>query len=258
MFEDLLLPIRGYVGRVWTAFDFQLYSAPYLFGKQRILDRDGVVSPIGVAIDSSAAEEDLENAGLTRIRSLEVTNIMPHVVCNHSTVQMLLSVFAGTNVESKLDAQHIKSLANLFCTDQFSSAMFKKFFIGVECLGERYRLRYSSSKPYGGCTRTLHPDGEEVTFGAGPRGHAIELPDRELCNIHLAIGRVLHASGVGEVIDNLLADEAGLLGNDAGISAFSDKITLKRAREIVCLESYPNVNTAFGLSVRNRSCRVAF
>ncbi|KAK9388845.1 hypothetical protein V1515DRAFT_614356 [Lipomyces mesembrius] len=55
-------------------------------------------------------------------------------------------------------------------------------------------------------TRTLpssvsrHFDGEELLFGQGPE--QVALPSALLCNIQLAVGRVLLASGAAETIDN--------------------------------------------------------
>ncbi|KAK9388163.1 hypothetical protein V1515DRAFT_597905 [Lipomyces mesembrius] len=80
-------------------------------------------------------------------------------------------------------------------------------------------------------------DGEEVMFGTGPRGHEIDLPDGELFNIHLAIAKVLHASGAGEAISKILQDEEefdeGIVEDGpsaARISAFAVRIALQEVQ----------------------------
>ncbi|KAK9386350.1 hypothetical protein V1515DRAFT_587501 [Lipomyces mesembrius] len=51
-------------------------------------------------------------------------------------------------------------------------------------------------------------EGEELFFGQGPE--QVALPSALLCNIQLAVGRVLRASGAVETIDKILEDEENL------------------------------------------------
>ena len=68
-------------------------------------------------------------------------------------------------------------------------------------------------------------DGDEMEFGKGDYGNAIQLPHPRLCNLQLAIARVFAASGFAEVIDKITND------NDGGASglSFSDDLSLRLA-----------------------------
>ncbi|KAK9238783.1 hypothetical protein V1525DRAFT_425141 [Lipomyces kononenkoae] len=157
--------------------------------RARVLRRDGPISPLGQAIDFSAAEYIL-NANPERVERLEAAHIMPFMVAKYSSMQTLLSMFAGTNLWTILKDKNINSPCNIFCTNHGTHELFDEFVIGA--LG-----------PF----ITHCQDGEELVFGNGPEGTTIDLPDGELFNIHLAIANVLHASGAGEVIDKVLQDE---------------------------------------------------
>ena len=50
-------------------------------------------------------------------------------------------------------------------------------------------------------------DGDEIEFGCGTGGSLIPLPEPSLCNLHLAIARVSHASGASEIFDKFTDDE---------------------------------------------------
>ena len=52
-------------------------------------------------------------------------------------------------------------------------------------------------------------DGDEIEFGKGlgdDGNTPIELPDPRLCNLHLAVARVLTASGFAEVLGKVMKD----------------------------------------------------
>ncbi|KAK9262444.1 hypothetical protein V1519DRAFT_384773, partial [Lipomyces tetrasporus] len=168
---------------------------------------DGITSPLGKAIDKSAPDE-IRETERENIDLLESAHIMPVMAYKNSRIQPLLSVFAGTDVKTKLRGRDINSPCNLFCTDNTTHRMFNEFCIGVECLNEN-GVQYKLCKfvPERLCGRTWRcQDGEDVVFGKGPQGRTIDLPDGELFNIHLAIGRVLHSSRVGEMINKVLID----------------------------------------------------
>ncbi|KAK9244294.1 hypothetical protein V1506DRAFT_522867 [Lipomyces tetrasporus] len=166
--------------------------------------------------------EDLLDSFSDRVEELEAAHIIPLMLSRYSTMQKLLSMFAGTNVEAILKGNNINSPSNLFCTDHGTHLKFDEFIVGIEYLNDR-KAR--------GAYIAQCQDGEEITFGLGPQGHAIDLPYGELFNIHLAIANVLHASGAGEVINKVLQDEAdfndGIIEDEASasrISAFALKL----------------------------------
>ncbi|KAK9384465.1 hypothetical protein V1515DRAFT_589168 [Lipomyces mesembrius] len=118
--------------------------------------------------------------------------------------------------------------------------------LGLKCLNGQYWLRKVVPKKALGRISDCQ-DGEEVTSGTGSQGHAIDLPNGELVNIHLAIGKVLHASAAGEVINKVLQDEEdyndGIVEDGASaarISAFALKIALKRVQVVDSVKSPPD------------------
>ncbi|KAK9323808.1 hypothetical protein V1517DRAFT_87362 [Lipomyces orientalis] len=206
IFEHMLFPIRrdGAIPESLNGSGMSS-SAGASSLRSRLLDRDGIVSPVGRAIDRSAPK-CLRQSGLGRVDILEVAYIMHLLVSKYSRMQNLLSMFAGTNVKPKLNGQAINSPRNMFCTDHFTRTLFDEFFIGVEHLNGKFWLRKLRPRAALGNIGVCQ-NGEEVIFGHGPLGLTIDLPDGELFNIHLAIGRVLHMSGLGEIISNIPRDE---------------------------------------------------
>lgn len=59
-------------------------------------------------------------------------------------------------------------------------------------------------------------DGDLISFGQGPGGSEIDLPLPGLCNLHLAIARVLRASGAADLISMIQAD-----ADDSDVSSAS-------------------------------------
>ncbi|KAK9325313.1 hypothetical protein V1517DRAFT_190625 [Lipomyces orientalis] len=208
-----------------------------------ILAMDGLISPVGRAVDETAPEDVLDSYS-DRVTKLEAAHIMPFMLSNYSTMQSLLSMFAGTNIESILGGRGINHPSNIFCTDHDTHLKFDQFIIGVEYLNGQYLLRKVDPRKARGPFIAHCQDGEELIFGLGPKGRSVDLPDGELFNIHLAIGNVLHASGAGEVIDRVLQDEEdfnnGIVEDEASssrISAFALKLALRRELAIDSTES---------------------
>ena len=50
-------------------------------------------------------------------------------------------------------------------------------------------------------------DGDEIVFRKGENGRVIDAPDPSLCNLKLAIARVMHASGASGLIDEVYGDD---------------------------------------------------
>jgi hypothetical protein len=67
-----------------------------------------------------------------------------------------------------------------------------------------YRRNPTSSSPGPGYIKLC--DGDEIKFGAGLDGETIGTPLPSFCNLQLAIGRVLRASGTAEVIAQMKYD----------------------------------------------------
>ncbi|KAK9236559.1 hypothetical protein V1525DRAFT_345853, partial [Lipomyces kononenkoae] len=195
-----------------------------------VLRRDGPISPVGLAIDESAAEHLLD-ANPERVATLEAAHIMPFMVAKYTRIQSLLSVFAGTNLRSILKGKYINSPYNIFCTDNGTHKLFDEFIIGVEHVNEKYVLRKVVPSRARGPFITHCQDREELVFGNGPEGTSIDLPDGELFNIHLAIANVLYASGAGQVIDKVLRDEEEYNEGTVTDEAFSSRIVAFALRQ---------------------------
>ncbi|KAK9237141.1 hypothetical protein V1525DRAFT_173594 [Lipomyces kononenkoae] len=206
IFDNLLFPMRR-----WYAIPPSLKSSSRSSSSRNssvralILRRDGPLSPIGRGIDTSAWE-DLQDANPERVSRLEAAHIMPSMLSSYSPMQSLLSMFAGSNLKSRLIGKSITGPSNIFCTDGFTHLLFDQFVIGVEYVNDQYRLRKVVARKARGLISRFQ-DGDELVFGPGQEGTTIDLPDGELFNIHLAIANVLHASGAGEVINKILQDE---------------------------------------------------
>ncbi|KAK9364503.1 hypothetical protein V1509DRAFT_636146 [Lipomyces kononenkoae] len=206
IFENLLFPMRrGYAIPPSLKSSSRSSSSRDSSVRAPIFWRDGPLSPIGGGIDTSASDE-LQDANPERVSRLEAAHIMPFMLSSYSPMQSLLSMFAGSNLKSRLIGKSINGPSNIFCTDGFTHLLFDQFVIGVDYVNEQYHLRKVVARKARGLI-SLVQDGEELFFGRGPEGTTIDLPDGELFNIHLAISNVLHASGAGEVIDKILQDE---------------------------------------------------
>ncbi|KAK9319478.1 hypothetical protein V1517DRAFT_369788 [Lipomyces orientalis] len=197
IFEKLLLPMRIYSQIADSVKSSSSSRKSKLCRdsdvKDIILARDGMISPVGRAIDKSA-QRHIRQSAPERVVRLQAAHIMPFKLAKYSAMQALLSMFAGTSVEAILRDGGIIS-PNLF-------------IIGVEYLNGQYRLR-----------KIVPEDADEGPFMS-----------------HCSIARVLHASGAGEVINNILEDgekyNDGIVEDEASaarISAFAVKMALGNA-----------------------------
>jgi hypothetical protein len=50
-------------------------------------------------------------------------------------------------------------------------------------------------------------DGDEVLFNRGADGQRLDGPEPRYCNLKLALGRVLHASGAADMINKMCFDD---------------------------------------------------
>ncbi|KAK9370742.1 hypothetical protein V1509DRAFT_616705 [Lipomyces kononenkoae] len=239
IFERLLLPMRLY-SQIPESVKSSSSSRKSRLSrdsdvKDTILARDGMISPVGGAVDKFAPRHIRQTAP-ERVVQLQAAHIIPFKVAKYSAMQSLLSTFAGTSVEAILKGRGINSPSNIFCTDHSTHQSFDLFIIGIEYLYGQCRLRKIVPEEADEGPFMSHcQDGDQVIFGTGPQGNAVDLPDGELFNIHLSIVRVLHASGAGEVINNILQDEEkyndGVVEDEASaarISAYAIRVALLR------------------------------
>ncbi|KAK9372948.1 uncharacterized protein V1513DRAFT_427024 [Lipomyces chichibuensis] len=174
--------------------------------KELLLARDGRFSAVGRIMDDTGPvpNSPLPN-GMAR---LHVAHIIPFSASHRSPLRLMLSKFAGQDMERLLTGQGIDDPSNALLLDATTHEAFDAYKFGLECQNGRYFLRIlvqSQSLP---SSVSRHLEGEELFFGQGPE--QVTLPSALLCNIQLAVGRVLRASGAAETIAKILEDEENL------------------------------------------------
>ncbi|KAK9324475.1 hypothetical protein V1517DRAFT_351308 [Lipomyces orientalis] len=194
------------------------------------------------------ASEDVLDSHSDRVTKLEAAHIMPFMQFNYSSMQTLLSMFTGTNMEAILGGKSINNPTNIFCTDHDTHLKSDQVIIGTEYLNGRYLLRIVNARKARGPFIAHCQDSEVVIFGLGPRGRSLDMPDGELFNIH--------ASEAGEAINRVLQDEAdfndGIVEDRASasrISAFALKVALRREMAVGSSESLSDNDTEAGKDV---------
>ncbi|KAK9372527.1 uncharacterized protein V1513DRAFT_451970 [Lipomyces chichibuensis] len=196
-FYELLIPMKA-KGKTPTPSDGSTSSRSRNL-KQKLLDRDGWLSAVGRVMDLSAPWPMIPNQDYDH---LEVAHIIPFSASSSSSFRTILSRFASQDICDLLTGQSINDPFNALLLDAKSHKFFDSFQFGLECQNGRYVLRKLGTKLPNEVHR--HDDGDEIVFGRQSQ-HA--LPSPLLCNLHLAVGRVLHASGAAEAIDKILQDE---------------------------------------------------
>ncbi|KAK9386656.1 hypothetical protein V1515DRAFT_639564 [Lipomyces mesembrius] len=120
-----------------------------------------------------------------------------HLMAGQRFIAARIIPFSASNRGQEMDnlltgqSSNDPSIALLLSPDEHQA--FDKFKFGLECRDGHYFLRILFSHHFGG---------EELFFG-----QEVALPSALLCNIQLAVGRILRASGAAETIDKILEDE---------------------------------------------------
>ncbi|KAK9323689.1 hypothetical protein V1517DRAFT_319572 [Lipomyces orientalis] len=203
-YVDLLINMRAR-GRTPTPTNRSTASRPKDL-KNMLLARDGRYSVVGGIMDNTGPVPAEPPAnGMAR---LHVVHIIPFSASHRTPLRIMLSKFAGQDIENLITGQGINDPSNALLLDATTHEAFNAFKFGLECQSGRCFLRMllpSWSQPP---TVSRHLEGEELFFGQGPE--QVALPSALLCNIQLAVGRVLRASGAAEAIDKILEDEESL------------------------------------------------
>ncbi|KAK9324479.1 hypothetical protein V1517DRAFT_49340 [Lipomyces orientalis] len=205
MYVDLLIPMKA-KGRTPTPSSTSTASRNQAIFKRKLLERDGSFSVLGGAMDESTVVP-----GMVRpphgTSTLIAAHIIPFSASSRPRLRRLLSIFAGQNPRDMegLLTENINDPSNGLLLDLESHRAFDKYKFGLECQDKHYRIRRLVEDNLLPDEVFHHDDGEVVLFGQGPQNHA--LPSPLFCNIHLAIGRVLHESGVARLIDEIQQDE---------------------------------------------------
>ncbi|KAK9494038.1 hypothetical protein V1508DRAFT_445071 [Lipomyces doorenjongii] len=189
--SQFLSPIGGTLSRVYEYERFYPKNTSNL-GRHR----DGRFSVVGGIMDDAGPMPTAPPA-----------NGMTTLQLSYS-FKLMLSKFAGQDMENLLTGQGINDPSNALLLNPDSHQAFDKFKFGVECQSDRYFLRMLVQRWSLPPTFSRHFEGEELLFGQGPE--QVALPSARLCNIQLAVGRVLRASGAADAIDKILEDEEDL------------------------------------------------
>ncbi|KAK9428348.1 hypothetical protein V1505DRAFT_416931 [Lipomyces doorenjongii] len=177
-----------------------------------LIRRDGWFSVVGQVLEKDAPSQIIPLS--TGSGRLQVAHIMPFSASKRKPLRNLLSVFAGEDMEELLTGNNINDPSNALLLDAITHEAFDSFEFGLEFQNKRYFLRLlDASRP----PQQLlwYNDGDEIFFCQESQG--IANPSALFCNIHLAIGHVLHDSGIAGLIDKILQDEEELnIGNVEG------------------------------------------
>ncbi|KAK9237146.1 hypothetical protein V1525DRAFT_426522 [Lipomyces kononenkoae] len=172
VFNELLMPMRA-KGKTPTPSDrSSTASRPKSMRKK--VKIYSLLMIVGEVLDINAPSDIAELPPGTEL--LEVAHILPFSARQNNRLREMLSMFADEDINELLTGPIHKA--------------FDSFRFGLECQDEQYVIRKFSTvrmpqqlKPYA--------DGTTVTFGQNSRDGAV--PSPLLCNLHVAIGRVLHA-----------------------------------------------------------------
>ncbi|KAK9384912.1 hypothetical protein V1515DRAFT_541028 [Lipomyces mesembrius] len=203
-YVDMLINMKGR-GKTPTPTNRSTASRPKNL-KEMLLARDGRFSVVGRIMDDAGPvpNSELPN-GMAR---LHVARIIPFSASRRNPLRFMLSKFAGQDMEDLLTGQGINDPSNALLLDAMTLETFDAFKVGLECQNDRYFLRMLVPRRTLPISVSHHFEGEELFFGRGPE--QVALPSALLCNIQLAVGRVLRASGAAETIDKILEDEENL------------------------------------------------
>ncbi|KAK9489265.1 hypothetical protein V1508DRAFT_378123 [Lipomyces doorenjongii] len=209
MYVDLLIPMKV-KGKTPTPSSTSTASRNQAGFKRKLLERDGSFSVVGGVMEESELMDYMPDP-LHGTSTLIAAHIIPFSASSRPRLRHLLSVFAGQNprdMERLLTGENINDPSNGLLLDPSSHQAFDKYQFGLECQDKHYRVRRLVAHRFLPLIIRHHDDGEVVLFGQGPQGHALPYP--MFCNIHLAIGRVLHESGVARLMDKVQQDEDDL------------------------------------------------
>ncbi|KAK9349819.1 hypothetical protein V1523DRAFT_421705 [Lipomyces doorenjongii] len=171
--------------------------------KRKLLSRDGWFSPVGRVMDSSAPDT-ITPIGDNGSDSLEAAHIIPFSSSRNLILRNMLSKFAGEDLHALL-TDKINDPSNALLLTATAHKAFDAFKFGFENQDGRYLLRFVAPFRQLPGEVVRHAENEEIVVATNdPK---IAKPSSLLCNIHLAVGRVLWASGAAEVIAKIIEDE---------------------------------------------------
>jgi len=175
------------------------------FGKRKqvilkalILKRDGFSCPLtGVSFTRRGIKPML-------------AHIIPNSIHNRPDTIEGIAMLAGTIVRD-LVLEQLNDLGNLMNIQTDAHTAYDDIFWGIEARNENGIVKYIyRNVPYEtgegpGFIRLC--DGDEIVFGGGPDAARLGSgPNPSLCNLRLAVARVLRMSGAAEIIAQIVDD----------------------------------------------------
>ncbi|KAF8325089.1 uncharacterized protein EI90DRAFT_3129205 [Cantharellus anzutake] len=184
--------------------------------KALIFKRDGQSCPLtGLSFDTEDSVKP------------HLAHIIPNSVHNKPDTIKCIAMLAGTAVRD-LVLEQLNDLGNLLHIELNAHVAYDDIHWGIEALNENGVVRFSSSTYFAITHRSpkvkyiyrrvpyktakgpgiirLH-DGDQIVFGGGPEAARLGPgPNPSLCNLQLAVARVLRMSGAADIIAQIKDD----------------------------------------------------
>ncbi|KAK2462249.1 hypothetical protein APHAL10511_005745 [Amanita phalloides] len=167
--------------------------------KTLIFKRDGILCPLtGATFNGENGVEPI------------LAHIIPDAVSGKPDTMKCIAMFAGTAVRD-LILRHLNGLGNVMNVESNAHTAYDDLKWGIEGQTEKGTVTYIYRRiPFStevGPGYITFRDGGQITFGRGPEAARLGSgPDPLLCNLQLAVARVLKMSGAAELIGQILED----------------------------------------------------
>jgi len=105
--------------------------------------------------------------------------------------------------------ENINHPRNAFNVETNAHDSFDALKWGIEAIQAEGQTTYRFRRVAQVSPTICRKDGDVISFNSGMNGTMIDGPDPVFCNLHLAIARVLHASGAADIIAEVYSDDNG-------------------------------------------------
>lgn len=151
--------------------------------------------------------------------TLEASHTVPFSIASDKRVRTRshLAEFSGNTIrEAQVTGDSINNPANGIMMEKGAHSAFGSYRFGIECTDvpnsptPEYRVRFvhqNLPKSLDGCDGRILHFGQWETTREPDKLNYTNLPNPAYLRTHMAIAKVLHASGAGEVIDQIFREE---------------------------------------------------
>ncbi|KAF8523358.1 hypothetical protein BU17DRAFT_63926 [Hysterangium stoloniferum] len=125
-------------------------------------------------------------------------------------VHQAIETFTGQKLTAEVIQHFINHPANAINIEiNAHDSMDQKLAWGIEARSANHKCTYHfrAVRPTHVSPTISLDDGGEIESGKGNGGNTVQLPDPHICNLHLAVARVVAASGAADVFDKYLEDD---------------------------------------------------